>query len=146
MKMIKLISNFNIRIMDNLREMLNGSLFYQLVVFVTFSAFIFLAINQNGFNLNFGFIFCFNSMLSQFAMNYVSCFYGSKITDRFHDMGNDVYLSKWHCWPIDDQKSARRIIQRTQMPYFLTGFKYFTCTMETFQTVSLSSIRQISFL
>lgn len=129
-----------IRIMDNLREMLDGTLFFQLIVFVTFSAFLFLAINQNGFSLNFSFVFCFNSVLTQFALNFVSCFYGSKISDRFSDMGNDVYLCEWYCWSIDEQRSARRIIERTQTPYFLTGFKYFTCTMGTFLTVRVSSI------
>lgn len=120
-----------------MKVMLDGPLFYQLTVFAAFIAFILLSIDQNGLHINMDFMFSVNCLMSQSLLNFVSCFYGGNITVKLFDMGYDVYTSNWYRFPLADQKSIQRIIQRSQIRYRLMGFKIFTCSMETFLTVFL---------
>lgn len=126
--------------MDNLRIMLDTPLFFQLTVFAAFIAFILLSIAQNGLNLNMDFMFSMNCMASQSLLNFVSCFYGGNITVQFYEMGNVVYTTNWYRFPLSDQKSVRRVIERSQIRYCLMGFKIFTCSMETFLAVTKKNI------
>lgn len=47
-----------------------------------------------------------------------------------------IYNSEWYSFPLDIQKLLPTIIQRSQKPVVISGFKLFNCTLENFTRVS----------
>lgn len=121
--------------MNEVRDSLDGLMFAQLIGFVAFIAFILLSIDQNGANFNVDFVFCVNCLIAESFMNFVSCYYGDMVGSRFYEVADVAYASFWYKLPMNEQKFIRRIIERGQRRFCLTGYKMFVCSMETFLQV-----------
>lgn len=123
--------------MNNIKGTMEGALFVQLIGFVAFIAFILLTIDQNGAKFNVDLIFCLNCLVAESFMNCVSCYCGDLVCSRFYEIGDVAYETIWYQFSLSEQKFIRRIIERSQIRFKLTGCKMFVCSMETFLEVFL---------
>lgn len=123
------------RIGKNLQTILAGSFFFQMLVCAVFLAFIWLSINQNGQTITTDVIINLFCLLLEIQLNFTSCSYAQSLTNRYFDVADDFYDISWYQLPCEQQKMIAMTIHEAQQPFYLKGYKLFTCSMETFLKV-----------
>lgn len=126
---------FYSRISDNLQVILAGSFFFQMVVCAGFLAFILLSLDQNMKALTFDVVINLFSLMLEILLNFSSCNHAQTLTTRSFEVAEDFYNILWYELPCNQQKMVAMTIQRAQKPFYLQGYKMFTCSMETFLAV-----------
>lgn len=130
---LKIFSLF--RISGNLQTILAGSFFFQMAACAGFLAFMLLSLDQNMKTLTFDVVINFFCTILQIVLNFSSCNHAQTITDRSFEVAEDFYNILWYKLPCEQWKMIKMVIQRAQKPFYLRGYKIFTCSMETFLTV-----------
>lgn len=128
-------SNSFLRIGKNLQTILAGSLFFQMLVCAVFLAFIWLSIDQNGQTITSDVVINIFCLLLELQLNFTSCSYAQSLTNRFSDVAEDFYDISWYRLPCNQQKLIAMTIHEAQQPFYLKGYKLFTCSMETLLAV-----------
>lgn len=112
-----------------------GSFFFQMVVCAGFLAFVLLSLDQNIKSLTFDVVININCLFLEILLNFSSCNHAQTLTTRSFQVAEDFYNILWYELPCNQQKMIAMTIQRAQKPFYLHGYKMFTCSMETFLAV-----------
>lgn len=124
--------------MDNVQRILSGSFFFQMTVCAAFIAIVLSSIDENVRQITFEMVINIFCLLLELQLNFFSCAYATSVTTHANEIGEIVYNSEWYRLSIEQQKMAQFIIYRTEEPFYMKGYKIFTCSMETFQAVNSS--------
>lgn len=119
----------------DLQTILAGSFFFQMVVCAIFLAIILLSIEQNRQGITNDVIINFFCLLLEILLNFTSCSYAQTLTTRSLEVADDFYNVFWYKLPCDQQLMILQAVQQAQQPFYLQGYKMFTCSMETFLAV-----------
>lgn len=114
---------------------LGGSIFFQMVFCATFMAVILFSLDHNLKVITYDVVINFFCLLLELLLNYTSSNHAQSLTDRSFKVAEDFYNIFWYVLPCDQQKIVQMTIHRSQVPFYLQGYKMFTCSMETFLTV-----------
>lgn len=123
--------------MENIQRILSGSFFFQMTVCAVFIAIVLSALDDNLKKITFDVVINLFCLLLELQLNFFSCAYATAVTTNAADIGDIIYTSEWYRLSIEQQKIVQFIIYRTEEPFYLKGYKIFTCSMETFQAVNL---------
>lgn len=127
--------HFN-RIMENIQIIFSGAFFFQIVVCAIFIATILSSLDQNLQNMSYEFVININCLVLEILLNYISCSYAQSVTSNAFEVADVIYDTLWYQLPMKQQKMICMTIRLAQKPVYLQGYKIFTCSMETFLTVS----------
>lgn len=122
--------------MGKMKELLSGTLFFLLVLFAGFVAFTLLSLSQGVQDLSFEIVLSINCMFNQILFNYIFSSYGHRLSICSLGVADVVYFSQWHQLPLIQQNLILMIIRRAQQTFYLDGYRFFNCSMETFQKVN----------
>lgn len=75
--------------------------------------------------------------LVNISLVFVQCLLGKMATERFAQMPNHLFHSKWYRLPVKTQKYFILMLANTQQPVFFDGFEMFVLNLETFSSVSV---------
>lgn len=127
-------------ISENLQVIFGGSIFFQMVFCATFMAVILLSLDYNLTSITFDVVINLFSLLLELLLNYTSSNHAQSLTDRSLQVGENFYNIFWYVLPCNQQKVVQFTIHRAQIPFYIHGYKMFTCSMETFLTVGMIKI------
>lgn len=119
-----------------MKELLSGTLFFLLVLFAGFVAFTLLSLSQGVQDLSFEIVLSINCMFNQILFNYIFSSYGHRLSLCSSGVANDAYFSQWHQLPVIQQNLILIIVRRAQQTFYLDGYRFFNCSMDTFQKVN----------
>lgn len=67
---------------------------------------------------------------------FIFCYYGNMVTSECQLVSISAYDTLWYLYPIELQKYIIPIMQRSQQPFYFTGFKITVCSLQSFTNVS----------
>lgn len=67
---------------------------------------------------------------------FIFCYYGNMVTWECNSIPISAYETLWYLYPIHLQKHIILILQRSQRPFYFTGFEMTTCSLQSFTNVS----------
>lgn len=72
----------------------------------------------------------------------VYCFYGNLITSKCLQVADFVYESQFYNYPHDLKIFTLLMMQRSQRPFYITGYKITMCSLESYSRVRWNGIEQ----
>lgn len=69
---------------------------------------------------------------------FVYCFFGSLLNWKCGQVGEFAYHSKFYEYPMELKLFTLFMIERSQRPFFITGFRITKCSLESYAQVSIS--------
>lgn len=91
---------------------------------------------QKGRNFDFDTIILIVVAVTNPSWMFLHCFLGKMVTDRYDELSNDLYQSKWYNLPVELQKYFILMLANTQKPLFFDGLGIYVLDLETFASVS----------
>ncbi|XP_055301839.1 uncharacterized protein LOC129568216 isoform X2 [Sitodiplosis mosellana] len=122
-----------LNIMHRVKNLLSGPLFFQHITFAGFLAFTLLSLDQGIHDLSFDIVLSINCMFTQILFNYVFSSYAHSLSLCSSGVADIAYGSLWYTLPINQRDLILFTIRRSQIPFYLHGYKIFYCSMQTFQ-------------
>lgn len=119
------------RLMDNIKDLLDESLFFQLLLFVIFIALSLFCIDQNMERMDVNAILSFNLLVSQALFNSLFSYFSDIVSDQSSAIGWYAYNMHWYEMPIKQRYFIEWIIRRAQKPLIITGARIVPSSMET---------------
>lgn len=126
---------FAFRIINIIRDLLEGPLFYQFMGFVAFLAFALLFMDQSMSQIDIDTIYSINLITCQTSLNLIACYFGDNLSRDLLDVADVSYNIIWYQFALKERTFLPWIIRRSQIPFQLTGFKLIDCSMSTFMKV-----------
>lgn len=68
-------------------------------------------------------------------ITFIFCFFGNNVTIKFNETAVHAYNSSWYLCPIHLQRYIILMMQRSQRPLYLTGYKVTRCSLDSFTSV-----------
>lgn len=156
-----LVTRFEIycRLMDNIKIIMSGPLFFQLLVYAVFIAVNLLQLDevllnsaqlvtfkklnsknclpfQTLQNFDFGILLNLNSLITQIIFNYISCSYANNVTVQSLSAADIAFSVPWYAFPMTRQHFIMQMIQRAQKPFYLKGYNIVECSLATYFNVN----------
>lgn len=66
---------------------------------------------------------------------FVFCYLSESFTNDLFDVGNMFFDSAWYRLPAKKQLMVAQVIQMSQRPFRLTGYKIIDCSLQVFSSV-----------
>lgn len=82
-------------------------------------------------------VITFMASMTNILWIYFHCLLGKLVTDRFEQLPNHLFHSKWYELPNKLQKYFILLLANTQEPLFFDGLGIYALNLETFTSVSL---------
>lgn len=82
--------------------------------------------------------FIITAFLSNMLLMYFITWFSSKASIKICEIGDIAYDTEWYMFPKLSKMYVLLLIQNTQCPYYLNGFKLIHCNLETFGRVSIT--------
>lgn len=126
-----------ISVAENISDVMQSILFYQLMSCVLFSVFSLFALDQSIFmhKIDFTTICSLAALLSALIPTFVYCYFSEGLTADLLEVSDILYESMWYKLPNQEQKLLILPIQRAQRVFRLNGFKFVACSLDTFSRV-----------
>lgn len=115
---------------------MSGVFFFLLLVFVLLLGSSLLAFDQGVHDISYEIMVGVHGLASQTLLTYVACHYAEQLTFQSFSIGDIVYDAPWYTFPTTFHKYFALTIQRSNVPFHLTGFRIFDVSMVTFLDVS----------
>lgn len=77
-------------------------------------------------------------ILAVILMLYLFCYFGNRMTERFHCIGDGMYDSAWYLLPLHLQQNFLMMIASGNKEIYIRGLVGYDCTHETLMTVGKS--------
>lgn len=116
---------------------MSGVFFFLLLVFVLLLGSALLAFDQGVHDISYEIIIGVHGLVSQILLTYVASRYAEQLTSKSFAIADIVYDAPWYTFPAKFQKYVVFIIQQSNVPFHLTGFRIFDVSMATFLDVSI---------
>lgn len=124
------------RLMDNIKNLLDESLFFQLLLFVIFIALSLFCVDQYMNDMDLNAILSFNLLISQVLFNSLFSYFSDEVSEQSNIIGWYAYDMHWYLMVIKQRYFIEWIIRRAQKPLIITGARIVPSSMETMGTVS----------
>lgn len=122
--------------MNNIRDMMSGVLFYQLLSCIMFLALSFLFVD-NAERIDTALILNFQCLVMYMIVCYLYCDLSEKITENSFEISKIAYESIWYEFTPKHRKALVLIIMRSQKDFRLNGFGLVNCSLPRFLMVSI---------
>ncbi|XP_055301836.1 putative odorant receptor 69a [Sitodiplosis mosellana] len=121
-----------LELMKNLKIIMNGPLFFQLLVYAVFIAMNLLQFDEMLKHFDFDILLNLNSLFTQLFFNYISCYYANNVTIKSFAAAEISYGMNWYVFPVNRQLLICLMVQRAQKPFYLKGYDIVDCSLTTF--------------
>lgn len=71
---------------------------------------------------------------------FLFCYSGTQVTERFNDIGDEVYALEWYVLPLNLQRNIPMIMALSNQEIYLRGLGGYHYTHETFKKVNKNSL------
>lgn len=75
------------------------------------------------------------TLLILMAALYCFCYFGDRVTQRFDDISDAIYLMAWHLIPLSTQRHLPMIISQAQKKVYVRGYAEIHSTRQIFMQV-----------
>lgn len=123
------------RIGENVRDIMDGVLFYQMVCCTTLIAFGLAAFERNSGQMSIDLLISMSSLCAQLFSAFVYCTFADSITTNLASVADILYDALWYRQIFCSQKYLVLSMQRAQRPFRLHGYRICDCSLETFSKV-----------
>lgn len=121
--------------MKSTKKLLSGPQFFQFLMFVLYVVLSIRSVEKSLDNFGVEFVVCIDCILAQLVFLYVECHFATKISTKSAELAGIIYNTRWYDLPLKQQKMIPPIVRQGQIPFTLDGYKFFSCSMETFAHV-----------
>ncbi|XP_034179212.2 uncharacterized protein LOC117603816 [Osmia lignaria lignaria] len=88
------------------------------------------------------FVILTSLMIQLFSYSYV----GNYLKSQMDDIGYSLYSCSWYCLPANIAKNIIFVIQKAQVPVYLTAGRFFVINLETYMSILKTSMSYLSVL
>lgn len=121
--------------MNSTKKLLSGPQFFQFLMFVLYIVLAIRSVEKSLQNIGTEFIVCLDCIAAQLVFLYVECHFATNLSVKSSGLATHIYNTKWYDYPLKQQKMIQPIIRQGQIPFTLDGYKFFSCSIETFAHV-----------
>lgn len=75
---------------------------------------------------------------------YCFCHFGDRVTQRFEDVSDSVYLISWHLLPLNTQSQLPMIISQAQKKVYVSGYADIHSTRQMFTKVNSGHLKLLN--
>lgn len=127
------------RVAENIRIVLEGPLFYQLIGFVGLIAFTLLFLDQSKDQINYNMILGMNCLCTQSLLNFIACYFADRLEEDLLEIKDVTYNLLWYKFAYKEREFLPWIIRRAQKSIRLSGFTIIDCSLATFMMLFRSA-------
>lgn len=126
---------FLFSVAENIRDIMQSALFYQLIECISFVAFSLFALDESMEEINLNTFMSFSALLYAIFSTIIYCYFADRLTADLFEVGDIFYESMWYKLPNQEQKASILSIQRAHRIFRMKCYGIVDCTLDTFTKV-----------